>query len=241
MWFSAGTRTTSSTTTRNSPAGTPPTPMPRSGCCRPRAARFRSSRRPRCFWRNSPAAPKPSARAAPCGACWSARRAWAMRSSAAAEFEFFMFDETPQSIRDKGYRQLKTMTPGAFGYSVLRSSVHADLYHELLDLSQTMRFPIEGLHTETGPGVLEAALDLLRCARSRRSRRAVQDFRQGARAAPRPDGDLHGQVVQQRAGPERPSAHFAARRQRRERIPRSVASRMRCRMPCAGSSAASRR
>lgn len=78
--------------------------------------------------------------------------------SAAAEFEFFVFDETPQSIREKGYRQLKTMTPGNFGYSVLRSSAHAGLYHELLDLSEAMRFPIEGLHTETGPGVLEAAL-----------------------------------------------------------------------------------
>jgi glutamine synthetase len=78
--------------------------------------------------------------------------------SAAAEFEFFVFDETPQTIRDKGYRQLKTLTPGNFGYSMLRSGVHAGLYHELLDLSQSMRFPIEGLHTETGPGVLEAAL-----------------------------------------------------------------------------------
>jgi glutamine synthetase len=78
--------------------------------------------------------------------------------SAAAEFEFFLFDETPQSIREKGYRQLKTMTPGNFGYSVLRSSVHSDFYHSLLDLSQSMRFPIEGLHTETGPGVIEAAL-----------------------------------------------------------------------------------
>ncbi|HXQ63744.1 MAG TPA: hypothetical protein VN787_02720 [Steroidobacteraceae bacterium] len=78
--------------------------------------------------------------------------------SAAAEFEFFMFEETPESIRDKGFRHLKTMTPGAFGYSVLRSSVHSDLYHELLALGEAMRFPIEGLHTETGPGVLEAAL-----------------------------------------------------------------------------------
>ena len=78
--------------------------------------------------------------------------------SAAAEFEFFMFTETPDSVREKGYRNLKTMTPGAFGYSVLRNSVHSDLYQELLDLGQTMRFPIEGLHTETGPGVLEAAL-----------------------------------------------------------------------------------
>ena len=78
--------------------------------------------------------------------------------SAAAEFEFFLFDETPQTIREKGYRQLKTMTPGNFGYSVLRSSVHSEFYHSLLDLTQAMRFPIEGLHTETGPGVIEAAL-----------------------------------------------------------------------------------
>jgi glutamine synthetase len=78
--------------------------------------------------------------------------------SAAAEFEFFMFQESPDSVREKGYRNLKSMTPGSFGYSMLRNSVHADLYHELLDLGQRMRFPIEGLHTETGPGVLEAAL-----------------------------------------------------------------------------------
>jgi glutamine synthetase len=80
------------------------------------------------------------------------------RVSAAAEFEFFVFAETPDSVRDKGYRDLKTLTPGFFGYSVLRSSVHAALYQELLDLAQAMRFPIEGLHTETGPGVIEAAL-----------------------------------------------------------------------------------
>ncbi|HEY5020815.1 MAG TPA: glutamine synthetase, partial [Steroidobacteraceae bacterium] len=68
------------------------------------------------------------------------------------------FAETPESVREKGYRHLKTMTPGSFGYSVLRNSVHSDLYHQLLDLGEAMRFPIEGLHTETGPGVLEAAL-----------------------------------------------------------------------------------
>ncbi len=78
--------------------------------------------------------------------------------SAAAEFEFFVFEETPHSLREKGYRGLKTLSPGAFGYSVLRSSVHSDLYDEILGLGQSMRFPIEGLHTETGPGVLEAAL-----------------------------------------------------------------------------------
>ena len=78
--------------------------------------------------------------------------------SAAAEYEFFVFSETPQSVREKGYRGLKTLTPGFFGYSVLRNSVHADFYHALLSLCVAMRFPIEGLHTETGPGVIEAAL-----------------------------------------------------------------------------------
>ena len=78
--------------------------------------------------------------------------------SAAAEYEFFVFSETPQSVREKGYRGLKTLTPGSFGYSVLRNSVHADFYHGLLSMCSAMRFPIEGLHTETGPGVIEAAL-----------------------------------------------------------------------------------
>ncbi|HEY8384091.1 MAG TPA: glutamine synthetase [Microvirga sp.] len=78
--------------------------------------------------------------------------------SAAAEFEFFVFEETPHSVREKGYRNLKTITPGFFGYSMLRAGVHADFYHELLETARTMDFEIEGLHTETGPGVLEAAI-----------------------------------------------------------------------------------
>jgi glutamine synthetase len=77
---------------------------------------------------------------------------------AAFEYEFFLFNETPDSIREKGYRDLRPITPGFFGYSMLRSSVHADLYRGLLDLGLQMDFPIEGLHTETGPGVLEAAI-----------------------------------------------------------------------------------
>jgi glutamine synthetase len=76
----------------------------------------------------------------------------------AAEFEFFMFEETPHSVREKGYQGLKPITPGFFGYSVLRNSVHAEFYHELMDLCRGMDFPLEGLHTETGAGVLEAAI-----------------------------------------------------------------------------------
>ena len=78
--------------------------------------------------------------------------------NAAFEYEFFLFNETPDSVREKNYRDLQPITPGFFGYSVLRNSVHSDLYHSLLALAQAMDFPIEGLHTETGPGVLEAAI-----------------------------------------------------------------------------------
>ena len=74
------------------------------------------------------------------------------------EYEFFLFDETPDTVREKGFRNLKPISPGFFGYSVLRNSVHSEIYQELLSLAQEMDFPIESLHTETGPGVLEAAI-----------------------------------------------------------------------------------
>ncbi|WP_444891912.1 glutamine synthetase family protein [Microbulbifer sp. JMSA004] len=77
---------------------------------------------------------------------------------AALEYEFFLFDETPESVRSKGFRNLKPFTPDVFGYSILRNSVHGELYREILELSERMDFPLEGLHTETGPGVLEAAI-----------------------------------------------------------------------------------
>ena len=84
--------------------------------------------------------------------------AMGLRANAGFEFEFFVFEETPRSVRAKGYRDLTPLSPGSFGYSVIRNSAHADFYHELLDACETMRMPIEGLHTETGAGVIEAAL-----------------------------------------------------------------------------------
>ena len=88
-------------------------------------------------------------------------------ASAACEYEFFLFDETPESVRAKGYRDLKPFTPGNFGYSVLRSGVHSELYRDMLETFAAMDVEIEGLHTETGPGVLEAAIgvdEVLRAA-----------------------------------------------------------------------------
>ena len=74
------------------------------------------------------------------------------------EFEFFVFDETPHSVREKNYRNMKPLQPGFFGYSVIRNTVDSDLYRDLLDGCEQMDIPLEGLHEETGPGVLEAAI-----------------------------------------------------------------------------------
>jgi glutamine synthetase len=77
---------------------------------------------------------------------------------AALEYEFFVFNETPESVRTKGFRNLKTITPDNFGYSILRNTVYSEFYHQILQMSESMDFSIEGLHTETGPGVIEAAI-----------------------------------------------------------------------------------
>jgi glutamine synthetase len=74
------------------------------------------------------------------------------------EYEVFFFNETPQSIREKHYRNLQPMAPGWFGYSVIRNTVAAEFYRQMLAMCETMDFGIEGLHEETGPGVIEAAI-----------------------------------------------------------------------------------
>ena len=74
------------------------------------------------------------------------------------EYEFFVFAETPDSVRDKGYRNLRPIAPDSFGYSVIRNSVWSDFYRALLETCERMDFAVEGLHEETGPGVIEAAI-----------------------------------------------------------------------------------
>lgn len=76
----------------------------------------------------------------------------------AQEFEWFNFRETPQSLHQKGFQQLEPLTPGMFGYSILRPSLESAFYHDLFDRLPQFGIPLEGLHTETGPGVYEAAI-----------------------------------------------------------------------------------
>ncbi|HEV2499905.1 MAG TPA: glutamine synthetase family protein [Terriglobia bacterium] len=86
---------------------------------------------------------------------------------AAIEYEYWLFREDPHSARKKRFLNLEPMTPGMFGYSLLRASVHSELAHAILDAAHALDIEIEGHHTETGPGVYETAIrvdDALRAA-----------------------------------------------------------------------------
>ncbi len=81
-----------------------------------------------------------------------------MQAKMACEFEFFLFNETADTVRNKNYQNMTNLSPGFFGYSMLRNSEFSEFYEEILSLCKSMDFPLEGLHTETGPGVVEAAI-----------------------------------------------------------------------------------
>ena len=74
------------------------------------------------------------------------------------EFEWFNFEETPNSVHEKNFQNLKPLSPGMFGYSILRSTLHNDFFDALFGQLSAFGIPLEGLHTETGPGVYEAAI-----------------------------------------------------------------------------------
>ncbi len=74
------------------------------------------------------------------------------------EYEWFNFLETPHSWADKKGVGPQTLTPGMFGYSLLRVNQNREFFNAIMDEMLAFRVPIEGLHTETGPGVYEAAI-----------------------------------------------------------------------------------
>mgnify|MGYP003551159761 FL=1 len=74
------------------------------------------------------------------------------------EYEWFNFAGTPQSWAAKKGVGPETITPGMFGYSLLRMGDQRGFFNALMDEMLAFRVPIEGLHTETGPGVYEAAI-----------------------------------------------------------------------------------
>lgn len=74
------------------------------------------------------------------------------------EFEWFNLVDNSNELYAGKFRDLKPITNGMFGYSVLRASQKSAFFHDLFDLLKRFDIPLEGLHTETGPGVYEAAI-----------------------------------------------------------------------------------
>lgn len=77
---------------------------------------------------------------------------------ASQEFEWFNLQDNSAELYSGKFRDLKPMTNGMFGYSVLRASQRSAFFHDIFDLLKKFDIPVEGIHTETGPGVYEAAI-----------------------------------------------------------------------------------
>lgn len=74
------------------------------------------------------------------------------------EYEWFNFRESPEGLAARGYTNPATLTTGMFGYSILRLAQNQDYCMSLVKQLNSFGVPLEGLHTETGPGVFEGAV-----------------------------------------------------------------------------------
>ena len=84
-----------------------------------------------------------------------------------AEFEFFIFQENRDSLYQKQFQGLTPLDPQMMGYSWVRTGQDQELMRDIWDTCSDFDIELEGLHTETGPGVYEVALrydDILRAA-----------------------------------------------------------------------------
>ena len=89
------------------------------------------------------------------------------QASFAQEFEWFNFMSDTNASAGTGFNDRAPLTSGMFGYSILRASQQSGYFHALFDQLKAFGIPLEGLHTETGPGVYEAAIlyaDILEAA-----------------------------------------------------------------------------
>lgn len=91
-----------------------------------------------------------------------------------AEYEFFQFqapadpngpsdERTPSStarfLKENAAHKLSPLTEGMFGYSLTRPIHNQEYYYGIYDTCREFNCSIESWHTESGPGVFEAALE----------------------------------------------------------------------------------
>ena len=86
---------------------------------------------------------------------------------AATELEFIIFPESISEISEKGYVNLKKLSPGCYDYSVYRLGVHQDLIENIVQNMNLRGVPIHTYQVEAGPGQFELQLshaDILEAA-----------------------------------------------------------------------------
>lgn len=74
------------------------------------------------------------------------------------ELEYTLFDETPESAREKGYRQLKTATPHKSHDLVLYQVQQSEWYEAVADMCVPLRIDLAKMHEEIGGGFMEACI-----------------------------------------------------------------------------------
>ncbi|PGG99421.1 hypothetical protein AJ79_08537 [Helicocarpus griseus UAMH5409] len=95
------------------------------------------------------------------------------RAMAGAEYEFYQFrapsnsnsgvernsSSTATFLKENPVNALPPLTEGMFGYSLTRTVHNQDYYYGVFNTCRDFKCNIESWHTESGPGVFEAALE----------------------------------------------------------------------------------
>ncbi|KAK2802301.1 hypothetical protein FQN51_004590 [Onygenales sp. PD_10] len=94
------------------------------------------------------------------------------RAMAGAEYEFYQFrvpqtsnavernsSSTATFLKENPVSALPPLTEGMFGYSLTRTVHNQEYYYRIFDTCRDFKCNIESWHTESGPGVFEAALE----------------------------------------------------------------------------------
>ena len=74
------------------------------------------------------------------------------------ELEYTLFDETPESARAKGYRNLKTATMHPSHDLVLYQAVQTEWYEAVAGICDPLRIDLAKMHEEIGSGFMEACI-----------------------------------------------------------------------------------
>ncbi|AZO48723.1 MAG: glutamine synthetase [Mesorhizobium sp.] len=74
------------------------------------------------------------------------------------ELEYTLFDETPESAKAKGYRNLKTATAHASHDLILYQVVQTEWYEAVAAMCEPLRIDLAKMHEEIGAGFMEACI-----------------------------------------------------------------------------------